>query len=343
VSVIRDLLYFDFDKAASLQSQVEGGLPQTTEVAEDNGKNREAGVTLNVPAIGGARLGVDYIEKRSVYQTRVLHHDLLTHLEETLRSGNLVRDLVADPIQAPVSAEAVQGEVARFPYVHASGSAVIEDYERMRSINDNFKSLVSFIVKCAEASVRNSQPYQELLTTVEDLESGAKGESNRVEKARLKSLAAQMKKQLDELAKPSVGAPDQWMVDGLHLWINTFMPRRIRLLVRPYAECPFELQCNLKRSCFVDDDLEHLLYGYGTRPTVPLVVLGLVTSVPPKVPEVEEPQVAHAEGRAAMEQAFRRMFRALDGLESYSRFDRYPNVVVHPIAVYRDFGTILGN
>ena len=89
-------------------------------------------------------------------------------------------------------------------------------------------------------------------------------------------------------------------------------------------------------------DLEHLVYGYGNRPNVPLTVFGLITSVPQPDESTFDPMkefemtVPLAE-RVAFEKSFRAVFGAMDGLESFVRYSRYPNVTVHPIAVYRSF------
>jgi hypothetical protein len=90
----------------------------------------------------------------------------------------------------------------------------------------------------------------------------------------------------------------------------------------------------------VDQDLEHLLYGYGNRPTIPLAVFGLVTAAPSveghqfdplkdlRTEPVSEPTII-------FEKAFRELFGAMEALEAFVRYWRYPNISVHPIAVYR--------
>jgi hypothetical protein len=39
----------------------------------------------------------------------------------------------------------------------------------------------------------------------------------------------------------------------------------------------------------------------------------------------------------ALEKGFRGVFIGLEGMEVLVRYSRYPNVTVHPIAVYRSF------
>ena len=54
---LRDLLYPDFDKAASIWSQFEEGLLERMSVTEDAGKNRTAGTKFGIPGIAQASLG----------------------------------------------------------------------------------------------------------------------------------------------------------------------------------------------------------------------------------------------------------------------------------------------
>jgi len=42
------------------------------------------------------------------------------------------------------------------------------------------------------------------------------------------------------------------------------------------------------------------------------------------------------------EKAFRGMFGGMDGLENFVKYSRYPNITVHPIAVFRPFNLKAG-
>jgi hypothetical protein len=113
------------------------------------------------------------------------------------------------------------------------------------------------------------------------------------------------------------------------------------------------LIANLKRNCFVDEDLEHLLYGYSAQPNLQLTVFGLVTSLPPPEDErrfniygsetdtavaVAKADADKSEGERveSFERAFSAMFPAIQGMEKFTSFHHYPRVILHPIAVYRD-------
>jgi hypothetical protein len=178
---------------------------------------------------------------------------------------------------------------------------------------------------------------------ISDQETAADQFRDRNQKAVAKAQVGKMRRQVQELLKPQLNIIDDWLVQGMRLFINTFMSTRINFRIYPFSACPgFQVLCNLKRDCFVDSDLEHLLYGYGNRPNVPLAVFGLITSLPPKESTAFNPMQEFADDpelgkSAAFEQGFRGVFAGMEGMEAIVRFSRYPNVTVHPIAVYRSF------
>lgn len=88
--------------------------------------------------------------------------------------------------------------------------------------------------------------------------------------------------------------------------------------------------------------LEHLLYGYGNRPNVALTVFGLITSIPTDAKPTFDPMkefegLSELSESMALEKGFRNAFIGLEAMEGLVRYSRYPNVTVHPIAVYRSF------
>jgi len=120
------------------------------------------------------------------------------------------------------------------------------------------------------------------------------------------------------------------------------MVNRINFRIYPIVDCPsFQILCNLKTACFVDQDLEHLLYGYGYRPNIPLTAFGLITSIPSQSELQFDPMTEFKDNdkltdKAKLEKAFRDMFSAMDAMEDYVRYSRYPNITIHPIAVFRN-------
>jgi hypothetical protein len=284
-------------------------------------------------------------EKRSILETRILHHDLLNRIEALLSSLGLVINLNQTISSDESSADAIHVALGNgnIPYVVATGWSVIEDYQRILSISDKFNDLSKFIGRSATQGVKNTPEYKELEQTIEEAKESAKSIPDRNKKAQARVKIENLEKTLEKMLQPQLSGVDQWILDGIKLWINTFMPTRINFRVYPFPNCPsFQILCNLKRDSFVDQDLEHLLYGYGTRPNIPLGIFGLITSIPSKSGDMFDP-LAELKDNTSMskemvfEKAFRELFNGMDGLENFVKYSRYPNITVHPIAVFRPF------
>ncbi len=343
---IRDLLYLDFEKAASIWSQLEGGLLERISITEDTGRDEKAGTRFGIPKLAEATLGVDYVQKRSTLHSKTLHHDVLSLVDERLCAAGLVADLSTSVDPDESSPEKIRASISGRPYLKAEGWSVVEDYRRILTISEKFNQLVEFLAKAGLEAVKQSPDYQQLQQALASARDEAGRISDRNKRAVVKEKMNAIERTLEALAKPKISSLQGWLLDGIRLWITTFMPARINFRIYPFPRCPsFQVLCNLKRDCFVDQDLEHLLYGYGSRPNVPLATFGLVTSVPPESahpfnPMAEFESAAPVTDQIAFEKAFRGMFGAIDEIEAFMRYSRYPNVTVHPIAVYRSFSAI---
>lgn len=340
---IRDLVYLDFDKAASIWSQFEGGLRERIAVTDDSGKGQQAGVKFGIPKLAEASLGADYSQKRSTLETKILHHDVLIRVDNELSTRNLVFDLAQSIDSSESSPENVRKAIGGAPYLKATGHCVIEDYPRIRSICEKYNDIITFIARCGMTSVEQSPEYIEVRRQIEDAKQRIKSMKDRNQRAKETQKLKALESSIQNAATPQVGTIEPWLLDGIKLWINTFMPTRINFRTYPLPKCPsFQILCNLKRECFVDQDPEHLLYGYGNRPNVPLTVFGLITSIPPADDNLFDPMSEFADEsglteKIVFEKAFRALFGAMDGIEDIVRYSRYPNITIHPIAIYRSF------
>lgn len=338
---IRDLLYLDFDKAASIWSQFQEGLVERTSITDDLGKERSAGTKFGIPGVAEANLGVDYQNKRSILQTRTLHHDVLNSVERRLSGEKLVVDLskINKDESSPTKIHEFIGDR---PYLRAEGESVLEDYKHIVAISQRFNEIIEFLQKIHEENFKKSPQYVQLQEGLAKAKEAAKvGDRN--QKAAQNLALREIQRQLEELPKQKLEKVEGYLLDGIRLWIDTFMPSRINFRIYPFPNCPsFQVLCNLKRECFVDSDLEHLLYGYGNRPNVALTVFGLITSIPsqtkPAFDPMKEFEIASEISESmALERGFRGAFIGLEAMEGLVRYSRYPNVTVHPIAVYRSF------
>lgn len=343
-SNIRDLLYFDFEKASSIWSQFQWGKPESITVSSEETAGRDARGSIGVPQMAEANFGVTEGERRTILETRILHHDLLNRIIAMLSSSGLITNLTEQLPDDTNSISQIRTTIGQAPYIIATGHTVFEDYQRIYSISESFNDLAEFISRSAETSMKESEEYKEIQNTLDEAEKVARGHSDPKQKAPAQRRVTELKNKLDDLIEAPSLAVDDWVLDGIRLWINTFLEERINFRVYPFLEAPgFHVLCNLKRDAFIDQDLDHLLYGYGTEPNVLLSIFGLITSIPPEEgpsfdPLTEFDQMEEMSKEVSMEKALRNMFRALDGMEAFSRFSRFPNITVHPIAVFRSFG-----
>jgi hypothetical protein len=88
-----DLLYFDFEKAASLLSQVEEGLPETVSETAESGDTQRNLRTYELLKLFKGEFGSTSSEKTSILESRLLHHDLLLRVEEALGKLRVIADL----------------------------------------------------------------------------------------------------------------------------------------------------------------------------------------------------------------------------------------------------------
>jgi hypothetical protein len=104
----------------------------------------------------------------------------------------------------------------------------------------------------------------------------------------------------------------------------------------------FQVLANLKKDCFLDGDFDNFIFAYGTRPTIKLTILGLISSFPDKESPPFDPMAEfntesehQMPDEIAFGKGFRSLFTAFEGFNKFTRYSRYPNVTVYPLAVYR--------
>lgn len=344
---LRDILYFDFDKAASLVSQLEGGLAkQRSETSEETQDERNIR-KYELLKVFKSEFGGIQTDKKAVLETKVLHHDLLVRLEETLIELGFATDINGTvSIESDTTLEDVHKETSKSPYVKVEGWCAFEDFEKLYESTKNFNDLLGFIKRSELNSILNIDQLKSELESIEE-DSGKNSKKFKDARAEFKQAEKAVADQIEKSKLP------EWLFEGVREWIDTYIDGRLNLRVCPFEEFPeMEVIANLKRSCFIDDDLKHLMYGYGSEPNRKLCVLGLVTSVPPQdedsLFDMYEAYVGkeEVEGEAeveTIERAFRAIFPALRNMEKFTSFHRYPRVIVHPIAVYRNIQSEYNN
>jgi hypothetical protein len=226
--------------------------------------------------------------------------------------------------------------------IKVTGRAVIEDYDRLKGIASAFPDVVKLINRSVESNLRGSVEYKQLQAQLDTLGAQVKAEKDRNARATKDAQLKQAKASLSAIAASaaSVGSVDQWILDGLQTWIDTFLPGIINLRLYPSPGHPDEqFFGHLKREHFEDRDLSSFHFTYGSVPTEPISLIGIVTAIPTgtddnfkPLAEFERDGLADTE---SVERAFRGVFRGFDGMEQMIRTCRFPRVLVQPLIVYR--------
>lgn len=332
---VRDLIYLDFGKVASLASQLDKGLLKEIHDSQSGTNEIEGGINIQVANVRRGRS-----DSTSQLVIRSIHHDLLTRVEERLVVEGLAVDLNACFDNQSANIAEIHRILKAKPYVRVEGTSRFHDYQRMKDYMSGFNKIFEFMEESAKDTVRKQLEMAidleyAKLDQISDRNQKKKGE--RELERRTKNLA----KEIDKLVADQVSEKfPEWQVEGIKDIIDLLMPMRNNLLIRPFDDlADFIVMSNLKRDFLVDTDLDHVLFAYGSQPQVPLTVFGLVTSIANNEDVVEWTSEGASHRNSAgevqkFEQAFHSVFDATSQIEKFGLFAYYPRVTVYPLAVY---------
>lgn len=154
--------------------------------------------------------------------------------------------------------------------VKVTGRAVIEDYERIKSIALSFPQIADLVNRSIENGIKTSVEYIAIKNQLEAAEAATKAAAKSSQRAQTAMQLKDLKQSLtDVVAKASkVAVVEQWILDGLKTWIETFLPGIINLRMYPSVHCPDEhILGNLKAKCFEESDVSSFHFTYGSIPT----------------------------------------------------------------------------
>jgi hypothetical protein len=196
--------------------------------------------------------------------------------------------------------------------------------------------------------LEQSESFQNLKALLAEQKRALDSEKDKSKQQRARSELRKLEKEVEQMLDSATDsahehALPEWLTSGIKLWVSVFNPGQIHLRVYPFESVPgFQVIANLKRTAFTDEDLSNTVFAYGNRPNVKLTVFGLVTSLPPKEGMSFDPMQEFIgtspedeAGSLGLEKGFRSAFNGMEEFASLTRYQRWPNVVVYPIAVYR--------
>ena len=336
--VIRDLIYFDEKKAASLLSQIEGGLPTISRETHDAAAalSRGTGLDLKVAKLSRDTTTTD---RSSIEEDRVLHHAMLARIERWLTEGDLLAVVDEQTKSGEGNVEEVRSFIVQRSFASVTGLAIIQDFGELTTTISRFNQLVTFINRASRHALETSPEITSLRSQIAEFGKPIQGQrGSATQRANAKAAAREIQAQIEQAIAASVPLTElpAWLLDGFGLFLETFMRGRVELRLQPLRGAPsFELIANLKRDCFTDADISTIISSYGTRPDRPLCLIGFVTSAPVDEQVAEDSSRAERRGDGQFEKSFDHLFAALESIEEMVRTTRYPSVAVYPLAVFR--------
>lgn len=333
-----DYLYVDLDKVISLYSQLTGGIVELRETQSEKGSTSDNKRNYDFKVFKHDAGGTiqDKVQDKTTIKP---YHALLQELEAELYSSGYLLDLENFDKGKTLKDKELRGILKNALCIKCTGRIVIEDYERMKKIGQDFPEIVKLINRSHADSLKDDPEYQRIEQQIEELES-AGGDRNK--RAKAKKQAKELRAGLDSLLASStaVDMVPQWILDGMGTWVDAFLPNITNIRVYPFTEENDEhVFGHLDASNFTISDPTAFHFTYGSFPTEEFTMLGVITSVPSDEEEnfvpLHEFEKEDLEDYESVESAFRGMFRGFDGMETMVRTCRYPRVLVHPILVYR--------
>ena len=220
-----DYIYVDLDKVISLYSQLTGGVVELREATSASSRTsdnkRKYDFKVFQHDAGGTKE-----DTHGLKEVIKPHHSLLSELENGLAEAGYLVDLSTTENAISLRTPALRKKLSEAFCLKVAGRAVVEDYERIKSIALAFPRVAELINRSIETSIKKSPEYAAIKSQIEAAEAAAKMASKSHEGAQTALQLRTLKHSLEELiARASkVGVVDQWILDGLKTWVETFLP-----------------------------------------------------------------------------------------------------------------------
>ena len=339
---IKDLIYFDTDKAKSLISQLNEGLISEISRAIEDESEESAGVGFDVKIVKG-NLGEKSKEKSIRTEKINLYHEMLNAIENDLSDKKLLTPINETFDSFEGSFNDFMKEIPNFSYIKATGWGTFEDFERFKRILSNFNEVQRLIFT---SQLLENPEYRALQEQIEQAKKTAKQNSDRNLKAKDLSKIKAIEKKIDALLKDEsdIHFFDEDWVERVKKFLDTFSPERLNFRLLPFDNFgDFQILSNLKAKFMLDGNFENTIFTYGSRPNIKLSVLGIITSCPrnedPRIHPSDEylgtdDDELSEEGH--YDKAFRRVFDSFEEFEKFFFVPSFPKIAISPIAIYRE-------
>ncbi|PVY41344.1 DUF6414 family protein [Pontibacter virosus] len=344
---IKDLIYFDVDKARSIISQLNGGLISEISRAFEDENEVSSGIGFDVKVVKG-NVGGKNKEKILKTEKIDLYHELLNEVEKQLINNQSLSNINHCFDIWNGSFNEFMEVIPNMNYIKATGWGMFEDFERLKKIFSNYNEVQRLIFG---SQIDNNPDVIALKLQLKEAKKAVLSNENRNTKAKELSKVVAIEKKLDTILDSETSAYllDDDYITRIKIFLDTFSPKRLNFRLLPLEDFnSFQILSNLKSEYIVDGNLDSIIYTYGTRPNVKLTVLGIITSAPRendiRVDSKDEYLIYddnELSGVQIFDRAFRGVFTSFEEFEKIFFTPSYPKIALSPIAIYRE--VILNN
>ncbi len=235
---VHDLIYFDFEKTASIASQLEGGLRKEIQDIQSESGEVSGGLNLQFLNLGG-KVG----DSKTQLVVKSIHHDLLFRVERALMNERLIVDVNNDFPSAVDDVDILHQALLERPYVRADGICRFHDFERIKNLVNGLNAVIDFVAEAGRENIKKSSAYvqiqQEIAKETSEL-SLIKDRNKKSEaKRKLKQLEELLEQQIKNAVDQSSGSKlPEWQIQGITKFIDLIVPKRKLLLLQPFEDNP---------------------------------------------------------------------------------------------------------
>ncbi len=135
---LRELIYFDLDKTASIFSQLHGGLKTAMQTTESKGQEGNLGFAQQILSLGYKRN-----KSESMTETFHVHHDIVEATESELHNRGMLVDLNTEFEGETDSIDQIRLVLQERPYVRAEGLSEFQDFQMLQRLINVFFDLAT--------------------------------------------------------------------------------------------------------------------------------------------------------------------------------------------------------
>ncbi|AKB35540.1 hypothetical protein MSSAC_0950 [Methanosarcina siciliae C2J] len=296
---VRDFIYIDIDRVKSIISQLEEGLIDQTEILSGSSEGSTLSGEGGLIGIFKAEADLNLNFHRQLSETKSLHDYIYNKVEKLLLSESQLLRIPNE--EFCVYSEKLRNSLSDTSFILIRGKIAINDFSQLRKLVSNFAELSKFIARCSIA-------------------------------AKTDLSKSQAKLAYDNLVNDFNNNFDKNTKEGLILVFDMFYQDRTVVKIFPFRDnLDFRFVGNLNKS-YLRDDIESIIYKYGTEPVSYWVIFGQIASIPPKNRSNKMQEMTGNQ----IEKALHGLFDANREIEKMAQSVTFPEIAITPIAIYRE-------